>query len=82
MLQVAHNRRPDLFEAGAINESYEVALWGSGPAYVMRDGLLYRGYWNRTNHGRGAALALNHGDGTPIMLQAGAYLGHGHAFSR
>ena len=71
LLQVAHNRRPDLFEPGAINESYEVALWGSGPAYVMRDGLLYRGYWNRANHGRGAALSLNHRDGQPIMLKPG-----------
>lgn len=71
MLQVAHNRRPDLFEPGAINESYEVALWGRGPAYVMREGLLYRGSWSRLTHSRGAALSLNHGDGTPIMLKPG-----------
>ncbi len=71
MLQVAHNRRPDLFEAGAINESYEVALWGSGPAYVMREGMLYQGYWSRLTHSRGAALSLNHRDGAPIMLKPG-----------
>jgi len=71
MLQVAHNRRPDLFEPGAINESYEVALWGRGPAYVMREGQLYRGYWSRLTHNRGAALSLNHADGTPIMLKPG-----------
>ncbi len=71
MLQVAHHRRPDLFEPGAINESYEVALWGRGPAYVMRDGQFYQGYWSRLTHNRGAALSLNHSDGRPIMLKPG-----------
>ncbi|MCY4063778.1 MAG: DUF3048 domain-containing protein [Chloroflexi bacterium] len=71
MLQVAHNRRPDLFEAGAINESYEVALWGHGPAYVMREGQLYRGSWSRLTHNRGGALSLIHADGTPIVLKPG-----------
>jgi len=71
MLQVAHNRRPDLFEPGAINESYEVALWGRGPAYVMREGALYQGFWSRPNHNRGAALSLHYNDGSPIMLKPG-----------
>ena len=71
MLQVAHQRRPDLFEAGAINESYEVALWGQGPALVMREGKLYQGYWRRLDHNRGRALSLIFGGGAPIMLKPG-----------
>ncbi len=71
MLQVSHNRRPDLFEPGAINESYEVALWGGGRAYVMREGRLYEGYWQRLSQNRGVALSLVYGDGTPIMLKPG-----------
>ena len=71
MLQVIHNRRPDLFEAGAINESYEVALWGQGRAYVMRDGKLYEGYWRRLSRSRGVALSLVYGDESPIMLKPG-----------
>ena len=70
-LQVAHNRRPDLFERGAINESFEVALWGQGPALVMREGKQYQGYWRRHNYNRGTALALIYGDETPIMLKPG-----------
>ena len=70
-LQVAHNRRPDLFERGAINESFEVALWGQGPAYVLRDGALYRGYWRRRDQNRGTALSLIDGGQKPIMLKPG-----------
>ncbi|MDE2853838.1 MAG: DUF3048 domain-containing protein [Chloroflexota bacterium] len=71
MLQVAHNRRPDLFEPGAINESFEVALWGQGRALVMREGQLYKGYWRRRDHNRGAAISLIYGDEAPIMLKPG-----------
>lgn len=71
MLQAIHNRRPDLFAAGAQNESYEVALWGQGKAYVMRDGKLYEGYWRRLSQNRGVALSLVYGDESSIMLKPG-----------
>ncbi len=71
ILQVTHNRRPDLFTAGSIDESYEVALWGQGAAYVMREGRLYRGLWWRRNQNRGEALRLNFPDGDPIPLKPG-----------
>lgn len=71
MLQVIHNRRPDLFTPGAIDESYEVALWGQGRAYVMREGKLYKGYWRRLSPNRGEALSLIYGDETAIMLKPG-----------
>ncbi len=70
-LQVQHNQRPDLFAPGAIDESFEVALWNQGPAYVFRAGKLYRAYWRRLGRGRGEALALVHPDGKPIMLKPG-----------
>ncbi len=71
MLQVIHNRRPDLFTPGAIDESLEVALWGQGRAYVMREGKLYAGYWRRLSPNRGEALSLIYGDETAIMLKPG-----------
>lgn len=71
MLQVIHNRRPDLFTPGAIDESYEVALWGQGLAYALREGKLYKGYWRRLSQNRGEALSLVYGDETAIMLKPG-----------
>ena len=71
LIQVAHNRRPDLFTHGAIDESYELALWGRGPAYVLRDGKLYEGFWWRRSQNRGEALQLIFPDGEPILLKPG-----------
>ena len=66
-----HKRRPDLFARGAIDESYELALWGRGPAYVLRDGLLFEGLWWRRSQNRGEALRLIFPDGDPILLKPG-----------
>lgn len=71
LLQAAHNRRPDLFTPGSIDESYEVALWGKGPALVLREGQLYHGLWWRQNQNRGEALRLIFPDGDPIPLKPG-----------
>ncbi len=71
VIQVVHNRRPDLFAHGAIDESYELALWGRGPAYVLRDGMLYEGFWWRRSQNRGEALQLIFPDGEPILLKPG-----------
>ena len=71
MLQVAHYPRPDLFTPGSLDESYEVALWSQGQAYVMREGKLYRGYWRRFSGNRGEALSLIFGNEEPIMLKPG-----------
>ena len=70
-IQVVHNRRPDLFTPGAIDESYELALWGRGPAYVLRDGIRHDGFWWRRNQNRGEALSLIFPDGEPILLKPG-----------
>ncbi len=72
VLQVPHARRPDLFVAGAEDESLEVQLWGSGPALVMRDGRWYSGSWSRFSLAPTVALQLNHtGSEKPIRLRPG-----------
>jgi len=71
ILEVPHNRRPDLFEPGVNYESLEVALWDQGRAYVMRDGEYYVGFWRRRNREAGEAIQLIFGDNTPIMLKPG-----------
>ncbi len=71
IIEVEHNRRPDLFTPGAIDESYELALWGRGRAYVLRDGRLYEGFWWRRSLDRGEALRLIFPDGEPILLKPG-----------
>ena len=35
IIEVPHNRRPDIFAPGSADESVEVALWNSGRAYVF-----------------------------------------------
>ena len=71
ILEVPHNRRPDLFTPGVNYESLEVALWDQGRAYVIRDGNYYLGFWRRRNQNPGEALQLIYGDNTPIMLKPG-----------
>jgi len=71
ILQVPHSRRPDLFPPGADYESLEIALWGQGPAYVIRDGHVYQGFWRRLGRKPGEALQLIYGDSQPIMLKPG-----------
>lgn len=71
IIEVPHNRRPDLFPEGANYESLEIALWDQGRAYVVRDGQLYQGFWRRRNQNPGEALQLIYGDNTPIMLKPG-----------
>ncbi len=47
IIQVPHERRPDLFPPGANYESLEIQLWGQGPAVLVRDGRWYQGFWKR-----------------------------------
>ena len=47
IIQVPHERRPDLFPPGVNYESMEVQLWGQGPAVLVRDGRWYQGFWKR-----------------------------------
>lgn len=71
VIEVPHNRRPDLFPEGSNYESLEIALWDQGRAYVFRDGVYYQGFWRRRDRNPGSALQLIYGNNTPIMLQPG-----------
>src|SRR5690606_1532719 len=71
IIEVPHNRRPDLFPEGATYESLEIALWDQGPAYLVRDGVFYQGYWRRRDREPGSALQIIYGNNTPIMMKPG-----------
>lgn len=71
IIEVPHERRPDLFQRGAKNESLEIQLWDQGRAYLVRDGQWYQGYWRRQDREPGSALQIIYGNNTPIMLKPG-----------
>ena len=71
IMEATHRRRPDLFLQGAKDESVEVALWGSGRAYVARDGEIFVGFWKRLGQRPGEALQLMLGNSEPIALKPG-----------
>ncbi len=71
ILEVPHNSRPDLFPPGSKDGSLEVALWGSGRAYVFRDGVIYVGFWKRLGNKPGEALQLMLGNSEAIPLRPG-----------
>lgn len=71
VIEVPHVRRPDLFPEGANYESIGIELWDQGRAYVMRDGVVYQGFWRRQDENPGSALQLIYGNNLPIMLKPG-----------
>lgn len=71
IVEVPHNRRPDIFPEGATYESLEIALWDQGRAYLVRDGVYYQGFWRRQNTEPGSALQIIYGNNTPIMMKPG-----------
>lgn len=71
IIEVPHERRPDLFEPGVNYESYEIQLWDQGRAYLVRDGLWYQGYWRRQDREPGSALQIIYGNNAPIMMKPG-----------
>ncbi len=80
IIEVAHNRRPDLFPEGANYESLEIALFPRERlpedqqymrAVLVRDGKAYYGYWLRRDDKPGSALQLIYGNNTPMMMKPG-----------
>lgn len=71
ILEVPHNRRPDLFPAGVNYESIEIALWEQGRAILIRDGQAYQGFWRRRTNDPGEALQIIYGNNVPIMMKPG-----------
>ena len=70
VLAVPHAERPDLFEPETSAYSLEIQIWGSGQAYIFRDGQVYQGWWQRPNREQGG-LQLTWGDNEPIPLHPG-----------
>jgi hypothetical protein len=80
IIEVAHNRRPDLFPEGANYESLEIAMYPRARlpeeqqymrAVLIRDGLAYYGYWQRLDDNPGSALQIVYGNNTPMMMKPG-----------
>ena len=70
VLAAPHVERPDLFEPESSSASLEIQLWGTGYAYVLRDGQIYQGYWQRPDREQGG-LQLTWGNNVPIPLHPG-----------
>ena len=47
IIEVPHEERPDLFEEESRSASQQINMWGTGRAYVFRDGQYYSGFWER-----------------------------------
>lgn len=47
VLEVEHEERPDLFEEESRSASQQINMWGTGRAYLFRDGVYYQGFWER-----------------------------------
>lgn len=71
VIEVPHVERPDLFEPESRASSQEIQLWGTGRAYVFRDGQYWQGYWERKDNNAGTALRLYLGNYQDIYLKPG-----------
>ncbi len=71
VLGVPHAERPDLFESESKAYSLEIQIWDSGQAYILRDGLVYQGWWQRRGRDETAGLQLTWGNNDPIPLHPG-----------
>ena len=71
ILEVEHLERPDLFEPGASNASIEIAIYEQGRAYLIRDGMVYQGFWRRRSENPGDAIQLIYGDTVPMKMKPG-----------
>lgn len=71
VLEVPHERRPDLFPEGATYESLEIQIWDQGRAYVFREGQMYQAIWRRADRDEGSAIQLIYGNNSSVMLKPG-----------
>lgn len=71
IIEVPHEKRPDLFPEDSNYQSLEIQVWGQGRALIFRQGKAYQGWWRRQDEKPGSALQLILGDNTPIPLKPG-----------
>lgn len=71
IIEVWHVDRPDVFESEVGGIALEHQLWGTGSAWVFRDGNWYTGEWFRNQERGGLYLRYLDADKTPIMLKPG-----------
>jgi len=62
VLAAEHIDRPDIYESETGGTVIETALWGSGDAYVFRDGRWYEGTWWHTRGRTGLWLTYPGGE--------------------
>lgn len=71
-IEVPHLERPDLFPPGVDYASLDIDLTGQGRALVLRDGVVYEGFWRRQDERPGNALQVIYpGAPDPIHLKPG-----------
>lgn len=71
ILEVWHVDRPDVYESEIGGIALEHQLWGTGGAWVFRDGRWYKGEWFRNRDRGGVYIRYMDEDKTPIMLRPG-----------
>jgi hypothetical protein len=71
LIEVWHVDRPDVYESEIGGTALEHQLWGTGTAWVFRDGNWYRGEWFRNRERGGIYLRYLDENKTPIMLKPG-----------
>ncbi|HLA42841.1 MAG TPA: DUF3048 domain-containing protein [Aggregatilineales bacterium] len=71
LIEVWHVDRPDVYESEIGGIALEHQLWGTGTAWVFRDGMWYRGEWFRNRDRGGVYLRYLDENKTPIHLRPG-----------
>lgn len=71
IIEVYHIDRPDVYESETGGLALEHQLWGTGGAWVFRDGRWYKGEWFRNRERGGVYIRYMDEDKTPIMLRPG-----------
>jgi hypothetical protein len=71
IIEVWHVDRPDVYESEIGGLALEHQLWGTGGAWVFRDGRWYKGEWFRNRDRGGVYIRYMNEDKTPIMLRPG-----------
>jgi hypothetical protein len=71
IIEVEHVNRPDLFEPESRAASHQINLWGSGRAYIFRDGHWLPGLWRRECRGTEPDPEFPPGREDPCWSRAG-----------